>query len=614
MDKHALYEYHPIDPDAGELRLVTILPGDGDSTLRVSFSHATLRPVEEKESPSLAPLQATLPEGWRVTETVDGNIIFVYNVKERTSWTHPDPTFQYREEDWRPAPAVPEGQPSFEALSYSWGAAQPEEPILVVPGEAPLGIDAHSLPAGDPRRRQSTEDWSCLWVRPNLAAALRHLRRADRPRTLWVDAICIDQLNLAERGRHVARMGGVYSAAARVVVWLGEATADSGRALDTLELIGRQTEVLDSQYVPSPDAEHPGWVTNCDVDAAALGPVRALLARPWFSRLWIWQEIVLGHKDARVQCGDKTVSWYHLRRGLVILRESHLPDARLRDGLLSNPLLFLPYVTIASTRATKIREGIAALIHGTARAGCTDHRDRVYAFLGLCDRRLADRIRPNYHLLTEEVLRDFFMAYLEEYSSLALLRFCDLQSRRLDAPTWVPDLANLALRPAQQTFASGNTRAHATVGREGTGILSVLGVEACRVREVSDLEMHGTPPSMAKSWRYIKDWYLMAEEHDANDALAGQRFALKFWATLYYGWVGDRLLNADKIRAGVYDGEMKALLEQRSTPREEALAVTDIMASFYKNDRHSSFFCTATGLVGMGPLGTREGKSLQGRG
>jgi hypothetical protein len=38
---------------------------------------------------------------------------------------------------------------------------------------------------------------------------------------LWIDAICIDQNNLAERGHQVERMGRIYDCATEVLIWLG---------------------------------------------------------------------------------------------------------------------------------------------------------------------------------------------------------------------------------------------------------------------------------------------------------------------------------------------------------------------------------------------------------
>jgi hypothetical protein len=85
--------------------------------------------------------------------------------------------------------------PHFEALSYTWGSSE---------GTTEIRID-HSLT----RKLLDTR---------NLDIPLRHLRYADRPRTMWIDAICVDQENLNERGQQVQRMPDIYSKSEHVIV------------------------------------------------------------------------------------------------------------------------------------------------------------------------------------------------------------------------------------------------------------------------------------------------------------------------------------------------------------------------------------------------------------
>jgi hypothetical protein len=58
-------------------------------------------------------------------------------------------------------------------------------------------------------------------VRDNLFEFLDVARRLFSTELLWVDAICIDQSSLAERGHQVERMGRVYECALGVLIWLG---------------------------------------------------------------------------------------------------------------------------------------------------------------------------------------------------------------------------------------------------------------------------------------------------------------------------------------------------------------------------------------------------------
>ena len=90
----------------------------------------------------------------------------------------------------------------YEALSYVWGDTKVTRQILV--------------------------NGYCFNATNNLEAALRQLRRARKPRLLWVDAICIDQSNRTEKAEQVVQMDKVYRAAERVLIWLGRESRTSG--------------------------------------------------------------------------------------------------------------------------------------------------------------------------------------------------------------------------------------------------------------------------------------------------------------------------------------------------------------------------------------------------
>ena len=56
----------------------------------------------------------------------------------------------------------------------------------------------------------------------NLYNALQRLRHTDKDRLLWVDALCINQEHLEEKGKQVKMMKSIYAGADRVIVWLGD--------------------------------------------------------------------------------------------------------------------------------------------------------------------------------------------------------------------------------------------------------------------------------------------------------------------------------------------------------------------------------------------------------
>ena len=64
-------------------------------------------------------------------------------------------------------------------------------------------------------------------VKKELALALKYLRLPYQTRTLWIDAICIDQDDNEERNQQVQMMARIYTRAKEVCIWLGEDSDES---------------------------------------------------------------------------------------------------------------------------------------------------------------------------------------------------------------------------------------------------------------------------------------------------------------------------------------------------------------------------------------------------
>lgn len=93
-----------------------------------------------------------------------------------------------------------------EALSYVWGTEKSEKCILVSQQSYP---DQH------------------FSVKENLYRILHGLRLPDATRTIWIDAICIDQSNPQERIHQMRLMRDIYTYAQSVIIWLGTDQASS---------------------------------------------------------------------------------------------------------------------------------------------------------------------------------------------------------------------------------------------------------------------------------------------------------------------------------------------------------------------------------------------------
>ncbi|CAG8295894.1 unnamed protein product [Penicillium salamii] len=72
-------------------------------------------------------------------------------------------------------------------------------------------------------------------VTRNLFAALQHIRDPQLSRTLWIDAICINQgggeSDIEEKNKQIPLMRKIYAQAGRVIVWLGDDREDGEKAL-----------------------------------------------------------------------------------------------------------------------------------------------------------------------------------------------------------------------------------------------------------------------------------------------------------------------------------------------------------------------------------------------
>lgn len=179
-------------------------------------------------------------------------------------------------------------QPEYDALSYTWGSSA---------NASPIDCNGRSL-----------------WVTANVIDALRRLRHVDKERRIWIDQICINQSDMFERQVQIRLMRFIYCASRKVVVWLGRDDANSATAFNMLERITKNhcpdmdisSTQRSSTWQTWQEVQDMGYTTE---DWAALN---SLFSRPWFTRVWVFQEVVISRPDAQsltLLCGSWEVSW-----------------------------------------------------------------------------------------------------------------------------------------------------------------------------------------------------------------------------------------------------------------------------------------------------------------
>jgi len=125
--------------------------------------------------------------------------------------------------------------PPYETLSYTWGTTK--GPFSKVPA------------VEDPEHRHTIVlDRLYKTIGNSLYVALQHLRDDMEARSLWVDALCINQENDAEKSEQVAAMANIYRQSRRTLAWLGEHDEFVDLAFDTVEELCWATKLLIFQY------------------------------------------------------------------------------------------------------------------------------------------------------------------------------------------------------------------------------------------------------------------------------------------------------------------------------------------------------------------------------
>lgn len=134
-----------------------------------------------------------------------------------------------------------------------------------------------------------------LFVGENCHNALQQLRLQREDRLLWIDAICINQENLAERASQVRIMDKIFDRASGVMVCLGEEVQCSrslfGELAAAEELINNGRDC---------DLPYP--------TKAIIRELENLFKHPWFKRVWVLQE-VCAKSLVTFMCGSASTSF-----------------------------------------------------------------------------------------------------------------------------------------------------------------------------------------------------------------------------------------------------------------------------------------------------------------
>ncbi|KAH7329955.1 heterokaryon incompatibility protein-domain-containing protein [Rhexocercosporidium sp. MPI-PUGE-AT-0058] len=441
--------------------------------------------------------------------------------------------------------------PHYEALSYVWGTESDKSNITLVYDAAEVNA---SCKTDSDNHIPHTDTALNFEVTPNLASALRHIRDDKLSRTLWIDAICIDQQSTKEKSHQVAQMRQVYLSAQQVIMWLGpELSTSSSLAIDFLRSIPMRKDGT-PQY-DYQEADSPAWFASDDL----------FLKRPYWHRSWILQE-VLHNRPVTVYVGKNSLDindffdlfkkYFTFRKVLSTLSMSGLSAAaqhelskepeRMND-VLANDQWFRALGTTESMpdalvymrplfKDPKYLPRLGHLLYTFRDQGATVPKDKIYSLYGMAKQEYDIEINYNDNPADGAALttRDLYMRTTRQLLAnvLVVLLWIESPQRNIESgldginlPSWVPDFMteqHLSARClytkgtlfcASKDFPDGmwkNRSADKEDDLKKSGIFTIRGVRVGRIKNTR--EVHATKKwsdaEAAQGWDKLRlFWY-----------------------------------------------------------------------------------------------------------
>ncbi|KAI0544769.1 heterokaryon incompatibility protein-domain-containing protein [Xylaria curta] len=407
---------------------------------------------------------------------------------------------------------------------------------------------------GDPMSRIRIDvDGSFLEIPVNSAQAITRVALPDKERTIWIDAVCINQADIDEQASQVALMGTVYSRATRNLIHLGqEDDAVAARSLKALSMVNLDVHQQMEQAGYNDFSSYLGALWNGgtplpqsrladSVDKEALLKFYNL---PWFSRVWIVQEAVLSAENHCLY-GDFEIDFALVAQAATWL--SKFPAFNIAKGFqtcsgLMNAGAILEQ-RMQLTVQGRVDFGDSFAISSALQA--TNPRDKVFGVLGMCfkddtiDSRIPALLKVDYKKSLQEVYRDAtkylvlsFVAADPDGEFPFILRWISHRGddELLDEsyPSWVPRYERLGDPNLDDMtfFVHDTVPVHvgkdAEADPEDENALLIRGRKIGVVAQISPILTPETLQSHSRLHSYLTQVNAMAESHTRDSGKLGR--------------------------------------------------------------------------------------------
>lgn len=537
-------------------------------------------------------------------------------------------------------PVSLEDEPSYEALSYTWGDVSTTTKIWI---------------------NNVVKD-----VTLNLAGALANLRYPTSSRVLWVDAVCINQEDLQERNHQVRQMTHIYSKGNQTTVWLGgqKGTPNRRPGMEALQLLSRFgvvifTQRLHEAYPYVAKQERPPWITNQKEEFKSfamtvqlikslrslqhLSVIEFLSKLPWWRRGWVLQEVVVARKVV-VVFGTATCDWEHLAAVFKLLSQYKdenvdLLSASMTGGSVESTTespahkkLDYQIVTMNDLREMRAQQKQVTLcdvIYLQRHSLCTVPVDKVYSILGLLSRQDRSSVLLDYQRKDVEIFRNVTQFIIESRGRLDFL--CLVQRlrphrRRPELSSWTPDWGtelhnSLGYQPFQNPIFQASKRNAQVTFKDDLRIMVARGVCFDTVKEVSDesnIREIEEMPLPASGWLNIMVKFMTREN---NQVYSGKALRSQvWWRTIIGGQMTmpDGIFEAHPDMEKMFhytlgEGDPPALANFSSTMSIEERrkeASRPFVKEVVRAVKGRRLFITSKGYLGLGPGNSNVGDQV----
>jgi hypothetical protein len=205
----------------------------------------------------------------------------------------------------------------------------------------------------------------------DLHYALRNLRHEHQPRYVWIDTICINQLDVTERNSQVRLMRDVYTHAKSVCIWLGMPPSSAG------DLTGAQIQ---------------------DIGYDVVQHIASKADRNWWRRRWVVQEVATTAEPV-ILIGSLWLDFnpfiYHCIDHHMRLGPSDA-DLETVKEILAFSMLMITRTSFRRSLEGPDTLGLSFLLSMTVELHASEPHDAIYAVLGLIGDEAKQAVRVDY--------------------------------------------------------------------------------------------------------------------------------------------------------------------------------------------------------------------------